>query len=239
MSVRARWTGKAAKAWAQDLAVGLALLPPLATHHHGLVVAVLCSWWAVGLTLGLRNPVHGRPGPVRRTRSGRSVRRAPWRAWGPRPRAPGEHGERPGARTSLRWNRPTWTRTRAPCALSAVAVGTELLLGQIVDTNSAWLGERLALAGIDSSSRPRSATTRPGSCWRCEPRWRAADAVIVCGGLGPTQDDITREAIAEVMNVRLVRDEAIVERIGPCSGRGAGRCRRATCARPRCPRARR
>jgi CDP-diacylglycerol--glycerol-3-phosphate 3-phosphatidyltransferase len=48
VSVPARWTGKA-KAWAQDLAVGLALLPPVATHHHGLVVAVL--WVAVGLTL--------------------------------------------------------------------------------------------------------------------------------------------------------------------------------------------
>jgi CDP-diacylglycerol--glycerol-3-phosphate 3-phosphatidyltransferase len=47
VSVPARWTGKA-KAWAQDLAVGLALLPPVATHHHGLVVAVL--WAAVGLT---------------------------------------------------------------------------------------------------------------------------------------------------------------------------------------------
>jgi CDP-diacylglycerol--glycerol-3-phosphate 3-phosphatidyltransferase len=47
VSVPARWTGKA-KAWAQDLAVGLALLPPVATNHHGLVVAVL--WTAVGLT---------------------------------------------------------------------------------------------------------------------------------------------------------------------------------------------
>ncbi len=47
VSVPARWTGKA-KAWAQDLAVGLALLPPVAAHHHGVVVAVL--WAAVGLT---------------------------------------------------------------------------------------------------------------------------------------------------------------------------------------------
>ena len=44
-----------------------------------------------------------------------------------------------------------------------------------------------------------------------------SDGVIVCGGLGPTQDDITREAIAEVMNVPLVRDGAIVERIEGCS----------------------
>src|SRR5205085_1482481 len=40
-----------------------------------------------------------------------------------------------------------------------------------------------------------------------------SDAVIVCGGLGPTQDDITRDALASVMGVRLVRDEAMVETI--------------------------
>jgi CDP-diacylglycerol--glycerol-3-phosphate 3-phosphatidyltransferase len=48
VSVPARWMGKA-KVWAQSLAVGLALLPPVANRHHGLVVAVL--WTAVGLTL--------------------------------------------------------------------------------------------------------------------------------------------------------------------------------------------
>ncbi len=43
-----------------------------------------------------------------------------------------------------------------------IAVGTELLLGQIVDTNSAWMGEHLALAGIDSHFRPRSVTISSG-----------------------------------------------------------------------------
>ena len=48
--------------------------------------------------------------------------------------------------------------------------------------------------------------------------------MIVCGGLGPTQDDITREAIAEVMGVELVRDDEIVERDpGDVRGRAAGR----------------
>ena len=94
-----------------------------------------------------------------------------------------------------------------------VAVGTELLLGQIVDTNSSWIGEQLALAGIDCHFQ-----TKVGdNLERMKQALRIAlsrnDAVIVCGGLGPTQDDITREAIAEVMNVPLERDEAIVERI--------------------------
>ena len=94
-----------------------------------------------------------------------------------------------------------------------VAVGTELLLGQIVDTNSSWMGEQLALAGIDSHYQ-----TKVGDNWdRIDASFRLAldrsDAVIVCGGLGPTQDDITREVLASVMGVELVLDERIAERI--------------------------
>lgn len=90
-----------------------------------------------------------------------------------------------------------------------VAIGTELLLGVIVDTNSSWIGEQLALSGIDSYFQ-----TKVGDNFaRMEQAIRLAlersDAVICCGGLGPTQDDITREVIAKVMGVELVRDEAI------------------------------
>jgi nicotinamide-nucleotide amidase len=99
-----------------------------------------------------------------------------------------------------------------------VAVGTELLLGQIVDTNSAWLGERLALAGIDSFFQTKVGDNQARIVLALRTALARSDAVVVCGGLGPTQDDITRDAIAEVMNVRLVRDEAIVERIGAMFG---------------------
>jgi nicotinamide-nucleotide amidase len=94
-----------------------------------------------------------------------------------------------------------------------VAVGTELLLGQIVDTNSAWLGETLATAGIDRhySTAVGDNLARIVHALRCG--LARADAVIVCGGLGPTQDDITREAIAEVMTVELVRDDKVAARI--------------------------
>jgi nicotinamide-nucleotide amidase len=94
-----------------------------------------------------------------------------------------------------------------------VAIGTELLLGQIVDTNSAWLGEQLALAGIDSHFQVKVGDNLARMTQAIRMALSRSEAVIVCGGLGPTQDDITREAIAAVMNVPLERDEAVVERI--------------------------
>ena len=95
-----------------------------------------------------------------------------------------------------------------------VAIGTELLLGQIVDTNSSWIGEQLAVSGIDSHFQTKVGDNLDRMVAAIRIALSRSDAVIVCGGLGPTQDDITREAIAEVMNVGLERDEAVVERIG-------------------------
>src|SRR5215204_911370 len=92
-----------------------------------------------------------------------------------------------------------------------VAVGTELLLGQIVDTNSSWLGEQLALSGIEHLRQTKVGDNLGRIVDVLTDALARADAVIVCGGLGPTQDDITREAIAEVMGVELVRDEQVAE----------------------------
>ena len=94
-----------------------------------------------------------------------------------------------------------------------VAVGTELLLGQIVDTNSSWIGEQLAMAGIDSFFQ-----TKVGDNWdrikgALELALSRSDAVIVCGGLGPTQDDITRDVIADLMGVPLEEDPEVIEKL--------------------------
>lgn len=94
-----------------------------------------------------------------------------------------------------------------------VTVGTELLLGQIVDTNAAWLGEQLALAGIDCTHHQTVGDNLERITEALELALSRADAAIVCGGLGPTQDDITREAIAAVMGVRLVTDDDVADRI--------------------------
>ncbi|MEY4173103.1 MAG: hypothetical protein RI900_268 [Actinomycetota bacterium] len=92
-----------------------------------------------------------------------------------------------------------------------LAVGTELLLGQITDTNSQWIGEQLAAAGIDSLFQAKVGD----NLGRVETVLRRmladADAVIMCGGLGPTHDDLTRDAIAAVMGTTLQHDEAVAQ----------------------------
>ncbi|CAB4892893.1 unannotated protein [freshwater metagenome] len=97
--------------------------------------------------------------------------------------------------------------------VDVVAVGTELLLGQIVDTNSSWIGEQLAAHGFDSLLQVKVGD----NLGRVESAFRRAladaDAVIVCGGLGPTHDDLTREAIAAVMGVSLHMRDDIGDRI--------------------------
>lgn len=94
-----------------------------------------------------------------------------------------------------------------------VAIGTELLLGQIVDTNSAHISQRLAEAGIDCLYQTRVGDNLGRIVSVLNAALGRNDAVLVCGGLGPTQDDITREAIAEVMGSELVHDQAIEDRI--------------------------
>ncbi|MEM7274697.1 MAG: competence/damage-inducible protein A [Actinomycetota bacterium] len=97
--------------------------------------------------------------------------------------------------------------------VEVVAIGTELLLGQIVDTNSSWIGEQLALAGLDSHYQTKVGDNPE----RIEAVLRQAldrsDAVVCCGGLGPTQDDLTRDVIATVLGVELELDQAIADRI--------------------------
>lgn len=87
-----------------------------------------------------------------------------------------------------------------------LAVGTELLLGDIVNSNAAWLGQQLAAAGLDvygssvvGDNEARIGTAVRGALDR-------ADALVITGGLGPTQDDLTREALAACAGVGLVRD---------------------------------
>ena len=93
---------------------------------------------------------------------------------------------------------------------NVVAVGTELLLGQIVDTNSSWIGEHLAAAGIESHLQLKVGDNLARVVAAFRMALEGADAVVVCGGLGPTHDDLTRDAIAEIMGTELVLDDDLV-----------------------------
>ena len=94
-----------------------------------------------------------------------------------------------------------------------VAIGTELLLGQIIDTNSSWLGEKLSDIGIDSYFQTKVGDNKERIIETIELALSRSDAVICCGGLGPTQDDITRDCIATVTNKPLRKNKSLEKKI--------------------------
>ncbi|MEX1018000.1 MAG: competence/damage-inducible protein A [Phycisphaeraceae bacterium] len=92
-----------------------------------------------------------------------------------------------------------------------LSIGDELVLGQTVDTNSAWLGERLATRGISVRYHQTLADDQPTLVEAIRHAADRAELVLITGGLGPTDDDLTRPALAEAMGVELVEDAASVE----------------------------
>jgi nicotinamide-nucleotide amidase len=92
-----------------------------------------------------------------------------------------------------------------------VAVGTELLIGQIDNTNARWMSEHLAGLGIDVLHHQVVGDNEPRIVEAIGLAASRADVVIVTGGLGPTQDDVTRPALAQAAGARLVRSSDIEE----------------------------
>ena len=92
-----------------------------------------------------------------------------------------------------------------------VAVGTELLLGQIANTNARWMSERLAAIGVDVLHHDAVGDNLDRIVETLRSAVDRSDAVIVTGGLGPTQADITRDAIAVLLGVGMVRHPEIEE----------------------------
>ena len=90
-----------------------------------------------------------------------------------------------------------------------IPVGTEILLGNIVDTNSSFLANQLPLLGIDLYFISTAGDNQKRLVDTLRRAWKRADLIITTGGLGPTQDDITREAISELVNEKLEVDEKL------------------------------
>jgi len=84
-----------------------------------------------------------------------------------------------------------------------VSIGTELLLGEITDTNASYLASQLPLLGIDLYWISQVGDNRKRLVEVLKRAWQRSDLILTSGGLGPTEDDLTREAVAEMLGEKL------------------------------------
>ena len=87
-----------------------------------------------------------------------------------------------------------------------ITIGDELLIGQVVDTNSAWMGERLNEAGIELYQITSVHDNREHILKAIDEAFSRVDIVLTTGGLGPTKDDITKNVMCEYFNTTLIED---------------------------------
>src|SRR5699024_1701032 len=96
---------------------------------------------------------------------------------------------------------------KQPLQTEIIAVGTELLLGQIANTNAQWMSQQLAAHGLntyyhtvvgDNINRLTATMKQAGE---------RSNVIIVSGGLGPTEDDLSREAFQQISGLNIVQDE--------------------------------
>ena len=97
--------------------------------------------------------------------------------------------------------------------VEVIAVGTELLLGQIINSNPATIGEALAERGFDAHYQQSVGDNIERIAFTIRAALDRADAVIITGGIGPTQDDITREAVSAATGRELVFSEEYAEEL--------------------------
>ncbi len=94
-----------------------------------------------------------------------------------------------------------------------VTIGDELLIGQVINTNQAFVADRLNMIGIRVIRMATVGDNEEEILSVLEMAWKSADIVLVTGGLGPTHDDVTRAAICTFFNTGLVRNEQALENI--------------------------
>src|SRR4051812_38039123 len=102
-----------------------------------------------------------------------------------------------------------------------IAIGSELLTPQRVDTNSLFITERLNELGIEVLLKTIVGDDRGALSALTTQALTRSDLIVMTGGLGPTDDDVTRDAVADALHISMVLDEQIVERIrARFAGRG-------------------
>jgi nicotinamide-nucleotide amidase len=94
-----------------------------------------------------------------------------------------------------------------------ITIGDELLIGQTVDTNSAWIGEQMSLAGFDIRRKITVHDKREDILGALGESSGRADVIIITGGLGPTSDDITKPALCEFFGTKLIFNPEVLTMI--------------------------
>jgi nicotinamide-nucleotide amidase len=92
-----------------------------------------------------------------------------------------------------------------------ITIGDEILIGQIIDTNSSWLGQALSTAGIGVVHRTSVSDNKQAIMDALDAAKSRADIIITTGGLGPTKDDVTKYTFCEYFNSKLVLNEKVLE----------------------------
>lgn len=96
---------------------------------------------------------------------------------------------------------------------SIITIGDELLIGQVIDTNSAWIGKTLGDAGIPVIRRVAIGDSREDIKKALEEESKHAQIILITGGLGPTADDITKPVLCEYFNGKMIVDEAALANV--------------------------
>ena len=94
-----------------------------------------------------------------------------------------------------------------------ITIGDEILIGQVIDTNSAWMGEQLNKQGIQIDKIVSISDTHEAITSAVSQAFEETDLILVTGGLGPTKDDITKKALADYFGVGMVFNESTYNRI--------------------------
>lgn len=97
--------------------------------------------------------------------------------------------------------------------VSILTIGDEILIGQIVDTNSAWISQKLTLAGFDVVSHLSVADNARQIEQALDELFSHVDIVLTSGGIGPTKDDITKQTLCTYFNTELVFSESVLKNI--------------------------
>lgn len=94
-----------------------------------------------------------------------------------------------------------------------ITIGDELLIGQTVDTNSAWIGAELSRLGFDIYKKTSIHDNRAHILEALDAACKKADLVLITGGLGPTSDDITKPTLCEFFGTRLVMNNEVLQMV--------------------------